>query len=382
MISAYLGRKQGGYMSMDVVKVSDFPSGAAAIQRPIEILESGGLVVFPTETVYGLAARADCPAAMDRLRQAKSRGPRDAFTVHIGSPSDVRLYASNLSALAARFVRKGWPGPLTLIVDAAAPPETGLDERTVNAIYYNGAVGLRCPEDELARLLLCGVSAPVVAASANLAGVKPPRDAYEVVDALGDLADIVVDAGPTRYAKASTIVRVNGSSYTIVREGVYDRRILDRLSKVRLLFVCTGNTCRSPMAAGLAKKSLADRVGCTPEGLRAHGVEVESAGVTAGFGGASLGAIAAMEMRGVDLSRHVSQRVTKEMLSQADHIFAMTRAHLSALAAMAPDYKHRVKLLLGDREVTDPIGGSSDFYETCAGTIEQGLEECLREVDV
>ena len=373
-------------MATQVIKSDPQGMGADAIREASEVLRRGGLVAFPTETVYGLGARADDAKAMERLRAVKSREPTKAFTVHIASREDAPRFVPGFGGLAARFGRKAWPGPLTLVVSvddpSSAPVMAGRNGKAAEAMYYNNTIGLRCPDDGIAHGLLRAVDAPVVAASANLAGQAPSRTAAEVLRGLDGKIDLLIDAGRTKYAKASTIVRVTGSSYEVVREGVYDAGIVERLSTVRLLFVCTGNTCRSPMAAGLAAPMLAERLGCKPSELRAHSVVMQSAGTSGGRGGASTHALEVMAKRGIDLSDHFSAALSAEMIQQADYVFAMTHVHRETILRLAPSAEPKVMLLLDDEDVRDPMGSEVEEYERCAQTIERGLRARLQEVIV
>lgn len=343
-------------------------------------------MAFPTETVYGLGARADHAGAMKRLREVKSREPSKAFTVHISSRDDAPRFVPGFGGLAARFGRKAWPGPMTLVVSVDDPSSAqvmaGRNGKAAQAMYYNHTIGLRCPDDGVAQGLLRAVDAPVVAASANLAGAAPPYTAAEVLRGLDGKIDLLIDAGRTRYAKESTIVRVTGSSYEVVREGVYDAGIVERLSTVRLLFVCTGNTCRSPMAAGLAGPMLAEKLDCRPSELLDRGVVLQSAGTSGGAGGASTHAREVMAKRGINLSGHVSSALSAEMVQQADYIFAMTQAHRETILQLVPSSESKVMLLLDGENVRDPMGSEEDEYERCAQTIERGLRVRLQEVTI
>lgn len=373
-------------MTTQVIKIAEGVPSAEAVQRAADVLMCGGLVAFPTETVYGLAARADDAAAMKRLRKVKQREAENAFTVHIGAREDAQRFAPELSGVARRLIRKGWPGPLTLLLPVAepksAPAMADLNGASVSAMYYDNTVGLRFADDPVAIAVVRAVSAPVVAASANRAGRRPPCSARDVLSDLEGQFDLLIDGGETRYAKASTIVRVTATGHEMIREGVYDAGIVDRLSRLRVLLVCTGNTCRSPMAEGIVKQMLAERVGCRPEDLAERGIEVESAGTAGGFGGAAAHAMAIMAKRACNISQHVSRSLTADMIRQADHIFVMTSAHRGAIVSVDPSASDRVALVLDDADVGDPLGGSEEDYARCAANMEEGLRVRLQEVDV
>lgn len=147
----------------------------------------------------------------------------------------------------------------------------------------------------------------------------------------------------------------------------------------RILFVCTGNTCRSPLAEVLCKKLLADTLGCSPNDLPAHGIEVMSAGVAALPGDApSEIACAIAEEYGVDLASHRSRTVNPELLASATDVVTMTRTHAMVLAYRFPGIGPPPLPLCGDEgDLPDPIGGDHAVYRTCAETIQHYLREHL-----
>jgi protein-tyrosine phosphatase len=147
--------------------------------------------------------------------------------------------------------------------------------------------------------------------------------------------------------------------------------MLQRLSSLMVLFVCTGNTCRSPMAETLFRHLAAERLGCAPDEIEQRGLVVTSAGLAAWSGAkASAGAVEAMAEFGADLTAHESQPVTETLVRQADVIWTMTASHRAALLAQFPEAGGRVAMLAPDRQdVSDPIGGPVSTYRACAGQI-------------
>jgi len=179
-------------MKTAVISVtSDAPDGAL-LGPPADLVRRGEVVGFPTETVYGLAARADRPEALERLRQLKGRSAEHQFTLHLADVQALDREPLTLSPVARRLVRRCWPGPLTLVL----PREGG------------GTVGCRVPVHEVARAFLRLVEAPVVGTSANPTGEPPAVDAEGVLRYFAGLIPALIDSGRARFAQASTVVKV------------------------------------------------------------------------------------------------------------------------------------------------------------------------------
>lgn len=371
---------------MEVIRLHSGDDHDEATSRASSILSQGGIVAFPTETVYALAARADLADAVEKLRSLKRRSLGKAFTVHVSGPKLADRYVPILSDLGRRLIRKAWPGPMTLIFSVANPSDArimdGLNAGAASAMFFQGTVGLRCPDDPIAQSVLAGVDAPIVATSANGAGQQPPRSVSEFSADLCKQIDLLLDGGRSRYGRPSTIVRISESGYRIEREGVFDAGMVERMTALRLLLVCTGNTCRSPMAAGLARKMIANKLGCKHTELAAGGVHVTSAGTSGSIGGAATNAAKAMAELGIDLSDHTAISITKEMVMQADHVYVMTESHRQCIMGLAPSAADRIALLADDGDIVDPIGGTLADYQRCADAIEKGLQARLEEIEL
>lgn len=356
-----------------------------AIQEAAQVLAAGGLVVFPTETVYGVGAVAMLPEALEKLRVLKDRTDRKPFTVHIGQKTAVERFVPTLIGPGRRLVEKTWPGPLTVIFEVPDPLEASVIRESapdhVEAMYHNGTIGVRCPDDHVAADLLSRVPLPVVAASANLAGNPAPVTAEEALTDMDGRVDLVLDGGRTRYGRASTIVQVSADgSYRLLREGILDERTIQRMNRTSFLVVCSGNTCRSPMAAGLLRRLLAQKLGCREDELAERGYHVESAG-TGAYGGAPATpeAVQALRAKGIDISGHRSQPLSLELVNRADYIFAMTGRQADNIRLLAAHAESRLKRL-DEQDIEDPIGGSEEDYLVCATRIEGALRRRLEEV--
>lgn len=364
-------------MSTRVLQVDRGKAGsvAKASETAAEALRAGRLVGFATETVYGIAAVASRAETLARLRDLKSR-PARPFSVHLGRPEDAFRYVRTVPLRAGWLMEQAWPGPVTLLLETGGElAEAGLGEvpGLHETLTHEGVIGLRCPDEPVAGAMLRAVAEPVVAPSANLAGEPSPRCAAEVLASLDGRIDLLIDSGPSRYGTDSSIVRFRGEDWEVLRAGVYDERMLDRMMRRKVAFVCTGNTCRSPLAEGLARKLAAERLGCDESELSQRGLEIVSAGLFAGPG-ASATPEARRAARGLggEISSHRSRRATVDMLQSCDRVYGMTAMHVQAIVDMGVP-PERVALLTGQDEVPDPIGGTDATYEQTARHIQASL---------
>lgn len=360
------------------------------IDKAAEVFAAGGLVIFPTETVYGIGAAAASDEGYAALRRVKGRPEVQPFTVHAGKREDVLRLVDPKSFDTLRLIRKVLPGPVTIIVDVADDvareriAAMGLASEVVDRVYNQGTVGLRYPDHPLACAVLAAADSPVLASSANRRGEAPPYEVEQAIEALGEHASLVVDGGRSRYARGSTIIRVTGRGarvkMEIQREGVYDERFIRKLMRWTVLLVCSGNTCRSPMAEAIAKDILAKQRGIKPEELSLAHVQVISAGTSAMLGmRATPEAIEAVQAIGADLSTHRSQPLTPELIHEADIIYCMTQSHLRGVLAMSPDAADKTMLLDEQGDIADPIGQSAAVYRQTAAQIRQNLMKRLKE---
>lgn len=356
------------------------------VHRAVEALSAGKVIAIPTETVYGLAASALNRDAVERLVEIKGRSADNPIAFAIKSLDDALDYVPNMSDLARRVARRSWPGPITLVLDANHPDSVihRLDESVRNATIPNGTVGLRVPAHELVLQIMRLCAGPLLLTSANLSGGPDAVEGKEVAEVLGEQVDLILDDGPTKFGKPSSVVQIRDNEVTVLREGLVDESTIRRLTNFIALVVCTGNTCRSPMGEGLLEKRIAERLGCPIESLDKKGVAVISAGIAAMPGSpAAAQAVEVMNQMGVNIADHSSQPITGQLAQFADIILTMTNGHRQALISHWPTLETRTKTVRRDgADVSDPIGCTIDVYQSTARQIDEQLVEWVKEFDL
>ncbi len=371
-------------MQTKVVKLDATNVDSAKIKEAASLVDDGGLVAFPTETVYGIACQAKTDS-LARLNDIKGRGRTKYYTLHIGQKNNVKKYVPTIGLRAEKLIRNAWPGPLTIVFELdhtdIDKQKKILERKFFKSLYTNNSIGIRCPDNPIATMLLQATNNPVIAPSANIAGQPPAVDAEQVLAQLSGQIELLLDAGPCKHKKSSTVVKIGKIGLEILRSGVYSQAQLDEMSAVKFLFVCTGNTCRSPMAEGIFRKYLTEKLQCRVDQLEQAGYKISSGGVmdTSGFP-ASAEAIAACAAKGIDLIAHRNKGLSKELIEESDFIFAMERIHQQKIIALSHEAVNKCFLLAGDKGIADPIGHPQEFFNSCADIIEAAVKEKISEL--
>jgi L-threonylcarbamoyladenylate synthase len=217
------------------------------INRAISILRTGGLVAFPTETVYGLGADATNANAVRRIFSAKGRPGTNPLIVHVADIETAKRYAGTWSDAAQTLAAVWWPGPLTLVV----PKNPAIvDEATAG----RATVGLRVPDHPLALSLLRAFGGPVAAPSANRSNHISPTTAQHVRDELGNAVDLTLDGGPCAVGIESTVLDLSTAQPTLLRPGGVSREAIERIIGPVGLF--SGSVAPTESAASPGQHSL------------------------------------------------------------------------------------------------------------------------------
>jgi L-threonylcarbamoyladenylate synthase len=202
-------------MTIEIYRIDPQAPDREALVAAAEAVLRGGVIAFPTDTVYGLGCSLFDVSAVEMIERLKKRDRTLAVISLIPEPAQALGLAAHVNPVAARLIEAYWPGPLSLIFKAAPI----VPARVRGA---GGTVALRCPQDGLCHALLDFIGGPVVSSSANISGQPTAETAEEVVKIFGNQLDVILDGGPLRDRKPSTLIDVSGPEARLLRRGAID----------------------------------------------------------------------------------------------------------------------------------------------------------------
>ncbi len=215
-------------MKTEVIKIDPEDIDLEKIRKAAEVIKKGGVVAFPTETVYGLAADFSNKQAVEKIFTLKKRPKDKPLTVQIQDITYLEELACEIPTFAYQLMGKYWPGPLTLVLPARRPvlrsQGVGGSLGVGGKAKKEGTVGVRIPNNKIARSLLKESGTALVAPSANLSGEPAAKCAAEVLQTFDGLIEMVIDGGKVELGVPSTVIDLSVSPFKILREGAISQK--------------------------------------------------------------------------------------------------------------------------------------------------------------
>ncbi len=357
----------------------------AAVEKAAKVLKTGGIIVYPTDTLYGLGIDPSNNNAIQKLYTLKGRLKSNPVSLMVDSIDTIEAYSGPLSEETHHRLMKLLPGKFTALLENTISPNRALYEN----LGKQNKIGWRIPDNYFCNMLSIVYGKPISTTSANISGKDNVTDISQVLAHFGNKLDLVIDSGPVKNISGSTIIDFTKTPLMIVREGEVKKHEIQALlneSDIRIkkdffniVFVCSGNICRSPMAEGILKAMMAKT-------RFRNIVRVSSAGtLQLPPNHAHELAEKIADANEINIHSHLSRHITQTIVDEADIIISMAVDHVNYLRKHFPNDKHKFILLkewkrtrqLSKPSVADPIGHDINFFSDTFAELHSEIKRIL-----
>jgi len=321
-------------------------------QLPNHEINPKHIFLHYTGSMFGIGCSAFNKEALTKINSLKNRNSNKGYIVLIPHIDWLEKYNVKLSLGIKRVLQQYWPGELSVVLDVSDP--------RFEHISQNGKVAFRIPTDKLLREFIKNLNGPIISTSVNESGEKPVQNLDEILRRFDDWFDFAILPKQQEASNnsPSTIISFSNSEINLIREGSIPFSELETSFELPLiLFVCTGNTCRSPLAEYLATKMI------TEDSLK---FSAASAGFIRDGMPISKNSEKVLSIYGIDASSHVSTLLNDEVLRRSWLVLTMTKRHKEKILQLFSTSASKVYTLSEfagkDKDIADPIGKDFEYY--------------------
>jgi L-threonylcarbamoyladenylate synthase len=369
-------------MAAEYLKVSSENPSRKILDRAVSVLKSGGVIIYPTDTLYGFGALVNNREAIDKIYQIKKRDREKPFTILVNSRADAEKIAGGMTLNERKIFESLLPGKITLLIKARK-------KISIPGLEHVDKIGFRIPGSKLCRQLVRLSGSPISSSSVNISKKENLGRIEDISLEFGRKVDLILDGGKINSLKGSSVLDISIFPPVLMREGEVSKQLLEKKlgltlrlgysRKYVITFICSGNICRSPMAEGILRKKL-------DKEIFKDKVEVNSAGtLNLPASTASIESINIAGEHQVDLNNHLSRPVDRLIVDRAHLVLCMAEEHYDELTRRYPEDKHKIFMLrrfekeglVGDASIEDPIGRDEEFYSQIYDQIEEEIERIL-----
>ncbi len=355
------------------------------LHKAVKIMSRGGVIVYPTDTLYGLGVSASHNEAMERLFTLKGREKDQPVSLMVNSIEKLSRITGPLWLEEKRLAKQLFPGKITLIV----PVRQKIHIRHMEHLFR---IGFRIPDSPICHHLVELNGAPVTTTSANLSKQGNLRTVKEIAEAFNDQVDIFLDAGHIKSKHGSSVLDISFSPPVLVREGDLPRQTIEKKigyavndhypDKYQIAFICSGNICRSPMAEGILRRDLKKTKYHSMVGINSAGTLQLPQTLAASE------AVGVSEEMGIDIGNHLSRPVSFDIILRSNLIICMALNHYQFLLSKYPNFREKIILLkqwgrtksLTNPSIPDPIGQNKDYFLRIFVEIEREIQRILPDI--